>query len=559
MSTSSAGWHPDPLQHHQYRYWSGSEWTEHVSDGGTVSVDPISAPHPKPETAPHPLPHGSPLPAPTFTAVAPHVDPTPTYATPAPTPAASAPAAAGVPARHRRGWTYIAIAAVAGLAIGGVAVFVTRDGNDGSTSSVEVTGGATTNEGGTVGDSDGLGVSVPAGAIPADRNGESADVLVSIARATDLPPVDTSTLSATTSVSSTVYEFGPEGQTFAVPVEVSIPLPPDISADEVQGIAYIDRATNQWVPLRGYVDGNVVRAPMNHFTFMAPWGDTRPDRSTWEASNGGWFEISNPRPTNNFGPSAFFGYAQGAKYSSMSRTYGICIASFNLDDPNLNDEVRSYAVNDMMLTVWADARYSNSGGTKKFWVPAGSYQITEVWFGSEINPGDPLYIPQYGNASRVVTTPVQITKGGTVAYAGASAAIDASTGWTPTRPTCAGVVNPSLGHGAIQVTLDWPETSIDLDLHVVDPQGNEIYYNNPTSPTGGTLDWDNQYGASQPENVFWGTNPPKGTYKVSVVYYSGSAPATWSVRTVVNGTVQTFRGTITSTTGSVDVTTFSVN
>lgn len=548
MSTSS-GWHSDPLQHHQYRYWSGSEWTEHVSDGGTVSADPIWEPHPRPASTPTPLPHGSPLPPPAIAAsTAPPVVATPAW-TPAP---------AVVPARRRRGWTYIAIGAVAGLAIGGVAVFVTRGGDDKATSAVEVTGGASTNEGGTVGDSDGLGVSVPAGAIPADRNGESAEVLLSITRATDLPTVDTSTLPATTSVSSTVYEFGPEGQTFAVPVEVSIPLPADIPADQVQGVAYIDRATNQWVPLRGYVDGNVVRVPMTHFSYMSPWGDTRSNRSSWEANNGGWFEISNPVPTNSFGPSAFFGYPQGPKYSSMSRTYGICIASFSLDDPNLNDEVRSYAVNEMMLTVWADARYSTSGGSKKFWVPAGTYQITEVWFGSEINPGDPLYIPQYGNASRVVTTPVQITKGGVVAYSGASAVIDAGTGWTPTRPTCAGVVNPSLGHGAIQVTLDWPETSIDLDLHVVDPQGNEIYYNNPTSPTGGTLDWDNQYGASQPENVFWGANPPSGTYMVSVVYFSGSAPATWSVRTVVKGMVQTFRGTITPASGSVSVTTFTV-
>ena len=208
MSTSS-GWHSDPLQHHQYRYWSGSEWTEHVSDGGTVSADPIWEPHPRPASTPTPLPHGSPLPPPT---IAPSAAP-PVVATPAWTPAPAV-----VPARRRRGWTYIAIGAVAGLAIGGVAVFVTRGGDDKATSAVEVTGGASTNEGGTVGDSDGLGVSVPAGAIPADRNGESAEVLLSITRATDLPTVDTSTLPATTSVSSTVYEFGPEGQTFAVPV-----------------------------------------------------------------------------------------------------------------------------------------------------------------------------------------------------------------------------------------------------------------------------------------------------------------------------------------------------
>jgi putative membrane protein len=34
-----SGWYPDPSGRHQLRYWRG-EWTEQVSDGGTVAVDP---------------------------------------------------------------------------------------------------------------------------------------------------------------------------------------------------------------------------------------------------------------------------------------------------------------------------------------------------------------------------------------------------------------------------------------------------------------------------------------------------------------------------------------
>ena len=44
-----ARWAPDPLGRHQYRYWDGSQWTEHVSDDGRVGTDPpIANPHPRP-------------------------------------------------------------------------------------------------------------------------------------------------------------------------------------------------------------------------------------------------------------------------------------------------------------------------------------------------------------------------------------------------------------------------------------------------------------------------------------------------------------------------------
>lgn len=34
-------WHPDPLGRHQYRYWDGEQWSEHVADDGRTSLDPI--------------------------------------------------------------------------------------------------------------------------------------------------------------------------------------------------------------------------------------------------------------------------------------------------------------------------------------------------------------------------------------------------------------------------------------------------------------------------------------------------------------------------------------
>jgi Protein of unknown function (DUF2510) len=34
------GWLIDPSGRHEKRYWSGAEWTEHVTDGGVPGIDP---------------------------------------------------------------------------------------------------------------------------------------------------------------------------------------------------------------------------------------------------------------------------------------------------------------------------------------------------------------------------------------------------------------------------------------------------------------------------------------------------------------------------------------
>jgi Protein of unknown function (DUF2510) len=37
---SAPGWAADPFGRHQWRYWDGSRWTDHVADGSTQSTDP---------------------------------------------------------------------------------------------------------------------------------------------------------------------------------------------------------------------------------------------------------------------------------------------------------------------------------------------------------------------------------------------------------------------------------------------------------------------------------------------------------------------------------------
>jgi hypothetical protein len=40
---ATAAWYPDPTGRHEFRFWSGANWTDHVADGGQSSADPIVA------------------------------------------------------------------------------------------------------------------------------------------------------------------------------------------------------------------------------------------------------------------------------------------------------------------------------------------------------------------------------------------------------------------------------------------------------------------------------------------------------------------------------------
>lgn len=84
------------------------------------------------------------------------------------------------------------------------------------------------------------------------------------------------------------------------------------------------------------------------------------------------------------------------------------------------------------------------------------------------------------------------------------------------------------GRGSLKVNLKW-NTYDDLDLHVIDPDGVEIYYGSREhrcQDVLGKLDIDANAGSSHTrtpqENIFWedGKNAPLGRYKVFVVYFA---------------------------------------
>jgi len=114
-----------------------------------------------------------------------------------------------------------------------------------------------------------------------------------------------------------------------------------------------------------------------------------------------------------------------------------------------------------------------------------------------------------------------------------------------------------VGTGDIQISVAWDDSS-DVDLHVVDPNGEHIYFAHRDAASGGTLDLDanaacgrnslpdGTTGFVSNENVVWPTGRAiPGTYTVFLHYWSAcNNPGTNWVATIqrANAAPQIFTG-----------------
>ena len=125
----------------------------------------------------------------------------------------------------------------------------------------------------------------------------------------------------------------------------------------------------------------------------------------------------------------------------------------------------------------------------------------------------------------------------------------------PTPPSNNTVNPPDLKgqSGDLRVNLQW-YTKTDLDLHVIDPCGNEIFFSKRRASCGGgvgTLDLDANalFGTtSRPqENIYWNT-PSKGTYTIKVDCFkwreSSMTPLSYNITIIDKGVRTDKRGTI---------------
>jgi hypothetical protein len=100
-----------------------------------------------------------------------------------------------------------------------------------------------------------------------------------------------------------------------------------------------------------------------------------------------------------------------------------------------------------------------------------------------------------------------------------------------------------VGTGQLQVSLSWDQPN-DVDLHLVEPDGEEIYYGTDYSSNGGVLDLDSNPGCSidgvQNENITYSNESTveAGTYIVRVDLYDGcdvAAQTNYIVTARLNG------------------------
>ncbi len=112
------------------------------------------------------------------------------------------------------------------------------------------------------------------------------------------------------------------------------------------------------------------------------------------------------------------------------------------------------------------------------------------------------------------------------------------------------LIRRTVGTGRLQVSLSWDSVA-DLDLHVVEPGGAEVWFGGPTLPSGAQLDLDSNAvctaGISN-ENVTWGSATPRaGEYIVRVENYDActAAGSNYVVRINVAGRApMVFNGTM---------------
>ena len=116
------------------------------------------------------------------------------------------------------------------------------------------------------------------------------------------------------------------------------------------------------------------------------------------------------------------------------------------------------------------------------------------------------------------------------------------------EPACHPLVVEPVGTGDLEITLSW-DTPADLDLHVVDPNGDEIYFLQEMVDSGGELDLESG-GRCSPydtmnEHVAWtGGTPPPGVYLIRVHYWSdcGAPETNYVVNVSLNGVTRTIHG-----------------
>lgn len=189
-------------------------------------------------------------------------------------------------------------------------------------------------------------------------------------------------------------------------------------------------------------------------------------------------------------------------------------------DGTLSSSALSGETNDTSLTVSNETiRISNGGSVTISLEYTGSNAVEGVAL-QVVGSSRYFMIPQSSPASGTIDLPVGLASyvtGGTFSVDLVIYDADAQR----SNDERLNVQVNRVGAGELQIQLNWEENDTDLDLYVFEPDGSVIYFGNPSGTgSGGALDVDDRDGGG-PENIFYETLPPDGTYSVEVDFYGG--------------------------------------
>ncbi len=226
-------------------------------------------------------------------------------------------------------------------------------------------------------------IEVPVGAVPPNPDGSPGSLTFSVAPA----PYQPVNLPDDMALSGDLYQFEPDGVTFAAPVRITLPIPAGTDPARVMGLITRDPQSGAWVPVAGAVNAaaRTVSAEVTHFSPYGVYSYAGSDPDAWRRARGGWLILDNQTLHGS-------GTYPGCRNLPRALYVNVCIQQATLVDPGLNWMLPP----ERNLAHGPRYDYSVPYRPLQTWLPAGAYRVVPYVFMSEVNAGDPMYLPCRG-------------------------------------------------------------------------------------------------------------------------------------------------------------------
>jgi hypothetical protein len=537
---------------HQFRYWDGGQWSEHVSDGGQTAIDPLAAAQ-SPSQSPSPAADTShPLPPPTaFQPVSAMQN------VAAVQPLAAAPPAS--PPKRKRGaiWVIVgAVAAVAAVIVGLVVVVGGKDDNSSTDTAGEL-------------------FLEPATAVGDDPFTPSVDTNTAPPPVRIVPVVNAQP-AATTTTASPATTTAPTAPVTTLPATVA-PTATTIAA----GVLPVRSVDATRPGLYGGTRNNRACDPEQMITFLAQHADKA---AAWAGAQGitpadipAFLRSLTPMVLRADTRVTNFGFRNGvanAKAAVLQAGTAVLVDQYGIP------RARCSCGNPLAPPRPLPGGYTYHGDPWPGFDPTTVIVVVNVnnvvinnFVVVDLNGGFFGRTPSKASPNGdIVDGEVYVDTLCDMFPDAAECLPPVETTLPPETIPVTTLPEPVLGTGDVQFTLRWSSTA-DLDLAVLDPAGEEISYGHPVSASGGTLDVDSNASCENPvtnpvENVFWPTGQsPLGVYQVRVYYYEecagGTGPQPFTITALIDGVevplqAAGFRMAVDTLSGSNDSRTYSV-